>query len=125
MNLRSSKGKGKRKASPSPSSSSVEEDSTPDQSHPSTKRFRLSSPACVKQAALAKMVGKSKASSPSKGMAGFAALVNNANLSAACSETNRGLRPQAGSSSSRSRSGGASAKPKAVKTVRQSVLLVC
>lgn len=124
MHRRSSKGK--RKASPSPSPSS-EEDSTPDHHPgPSTKRTRLSSPARVQQAALAKAVKMSNTSSPSKGMAGFAALVNNSNLLAARTETNRGLRP--GISSSRSRGGGASAKPrkpKVGKTVlQQSVLLV-
>ena len=60
------------------------------------KRSRLSSPARVRQAALAKV--KAKSGSSSKGLAGFAALVNNANLSAARAETNRGLR--SGSSSS-------------------------
>jgi hypothetical protein len=102
-----------------PSPSSVKDDSIPDQSHSVTKRFRLSSPVRVKQAALAKVVSKSKSSSSSKGLAGFAALVNNANLSAACTETNRGLR--SGSSSSRSRGGGAGAKSKAGKTVGLSV----
>ena len=118
-----SKGKGKRKASPSPIPSSGEEDSTPDhlQSRPSTKRFRLSSPAHVKQAALTKVVSKSKASYSSKGMAGFATLINNANLLAVHTEMNHGLCP--GSSSSRG--GGPSAKPKAGKMVCQSILLVC
>jgi len=63
------------------------------------KRSRLSSPARVRQAALAKV--KAKSGSSSKGLAGFAALVNNANLSAARAETNRGLR--SGSSSSNAR----------------------
>ncbi|KAF8800930.1 hypothetical protein BYT27DRAFT_7227074 [Phlegmacium glaucopus] len=114
MRLHPSKGKGKRKASPSPSSSSVEDDSITDTSRPVVKRIRLSSPARVKQAAMAKMVSKSKLSSSSKGLAGFTALVNNANLSAARMETNHGLR--SGSSSLRSRGGGASAKSKAEKT---------
>ena len=115
MRLRPSTGKGKRKASPSLSPSSVEEESIPDQSRPVIKKLRLSSPARVKQAALAKIVSKSKLSSSSKGLAGFTAMVNNANLSAARMETNHGLR--SGSSSSRSRSGGVSAKAKAGKTV--------
>ena len=114
MCLRPSTGKGKRKASPSPSPSSVEKESIPDQSHPVIKKLCLSSPAWVKQAALAKMVSKSKSSSSSKGLAGFTAMVNNASLSATHMETNHGLR--SGSSSSRSRSGGVSAKAKAGNT---------
>jgi hypothetical protein len=106
------KGKGKRRASPSPTPSSDERDSTPDQIHQSPKRLRLSSPERIKQAALAKVVSKSKAGSSSKGLAGFAALVNNANLSAARTETSLGLR-----SGRRSCGGGASTKPKAGKTV--------
>jgi len=121
-NIRPSTGKGKQKASPSPSPSSVEEESIPDQSHPVIKKLHLSSPAWVKQAALAKMVSKSKSSSSSKGLAGFTAIVNNANLSAARMETNHGL--CLGSSSSRSRSGGVIAKGKAGKTVWLSVSLL-
>ena len=107
------KGKSKRRASPSPTPSSDRRDSTPDQIYPSPKRLRPSSPERIKQAALAKVVSKSKAgsSSSSKGLAGFAALVSNANLSAARTETSLGLR------SGRSRGGGASTKPKAGKTV--------
>lgn len=108
-----SKGKGKRKASPSPTPSSDERGSTPDLIHPSPKRLRLSSPERIKQAALAKVVSKSKAGSSSKGLAGFSALVNNANLSAARTETSLGLR----SGTRRSCRGGASTKPKAGKMV--------
>ena len=95
--------KGKRKASPpAPSTSlhvSSDEVDTDDLEHP-TKRPRLTSPARVRQAALAKVASKS--SSSSKGLAGFAALINTASLSAARKETNQGLRPVA-SSSKRSR----------------------
>lgn len=96
------KGKGKRKASPSPSPSlaSVEE-SDSDVAPLAHKKIRLRSPARVKQVALAKVA--SKTGSSSKGLAGFAALVNNANLSAARAETSHGLR--SGSSSSRFRAG--------------------
>jgi hypothetical protein len=83
------KGKAKRKASPSPSSSLAEE-SDSDVVPLACKKIRLKSPARVKQVALAKVA--SKAGSLSKGLAGFAALVNNANLSAARAETSRGLR---------------------------------
>lgn len=106
------KGK-KRQASPTPSSSSVEGDSTLDQSR-LVKKSRLTSPARVKQAVLAKVANKSKLGSSSKGLAGFAALVNNSNLAAARKETNRGLR--SGSSSTQTR-GGTSAKSKTGKTV--------
>lgn len=114
MHRRASKGKGKRLASPSPSLSSVDddEDAMLANSH-QIKRSRLTSPVRVKQIALAKVADKSKSSSSLKGLAGFSALVNNANLLAARTETNRGL--QSGSSSIRSR-GGAS-RSKAGKTV--------
>jgi hypothetical protein len=117
----SSKARGKkRQASPTPSFSSVEGDSTLDQSR-LVKKSRLTSPARIKQAVLAKVANKSKLGSSSKGLAGFAALVNNSNLAAARKETNRGLRP--GSSSTQSRGGpGTSAKSKTGKTVRLSVL---
>jgi hypothetical protein len=94
------KGKGKRKASPSPSPSSEESDSDVAPSGLARKKIRLRSPATVKQVALAKVA--SKAGSSSKRLAGFAALVNNANLSAARAETSRGLRS---GSSSRVRAG--------------------
>ena len=112
------KGKGKRVASPTPTLSSSDNDnSVTDQPPPAKKRLRIQSPEQVKKMALAKV---SKAGSSSKGLAGFAALVNNANLSAARTETNRGL--HSGSSSSRPRS--ASAKSKA-KIVWILVLLTC
>lgn len=118
---RSSKGK-KRQASPTPSLSSVEGDSTLDRSR-LIKKSRLSSPTRVKQAVLTKVANKSKLGSSSKGLAGFAALVNNSNLAAARTETNRGLR--SGNSSTQSRShGGASAKSKTGKSVRLSVLFI-
>lgn len=109
--------KGKRKASPpAPSTSlhvSSDEVDTDDlESHP-TKRPRLTSPARVRQAALAKVASKS--SSSSKGLAGFAALINTASLSAARKETNQGLRPVA-SSSKRSR--GAVSRSKAGRAVQ-------
>jgi len=110
MRRRSSKGK--RKASPSPSPSSSESDAVPDQSHP-IKRSRLTSPARVKQAALAKVASTSKSSSSSKGLAGFAALINSASLSAARKETNHGLR----SGSSLTRPRGAGLQSKAEKAV--------
>jgi hypothetical protein len=116
---RSSKGK-KRQASPTPFLSSVEGDSTLDQSR-LVKKSRLTSPARVKRAVLAKVTNKSKLGSSSKGLAGFAALVNNSNLAAARTETNCGLR--SGSSSTQFR-GGASSKSKTRKTVRLSVLLL-
>ena len=104
------KGKGKRKASPSPSPSPSSVDN--DDAHLVHKRPRRSSPARVRQVALAKVASKSKSNSSSKGLAGFAALVNNANLSAARAETSRGLR----SSSSRFR--GIEAKSRDDKMVR-------
>ena len=100
MSHRSSKGK--RKASPPAPAplSSDESDTALNERHP-TKKPRLSSPACVRQAAMVKVEStSSKSGSSSKGMAGFAALINNANLSAARKETNQGLR--SGSSSKRS-----------------------
>ena len=101
--------KGKRKASPSPaaSSSSVDDDDT----HLVHKRLRRNSPARVRQVALAKVASKSNSSS--KGLAGFAALVNKANLSAAKTETSRGLR-----SSSSSKFHGVGAKSREEKMVR-------
>ena len=102
--------KGKRKASPSPSSSSVDNDNA----HlVHTKRPRRSSSAQVRQVALAKVASKSRSDSSSKGLAGFAALVNKANLSAARAETSRGLR-----SSSSSRIHGIEAKSRDEKMVR-------
>src|SRR5260221_12316934 len=98
----------KRKVRASPSllpSSSGEEDT-----NPVSKRICLTSPARVIRVASAKA---SKTSSSSKGLAGFAALVNNANLSAARAETGCGLRP--GSSSSKAHGG--VPKSKVVKTV--------
>ena len=104
--------KGKRKASPSPSPSSSSVDNDNGLSvH--TKRLRRSSPARVRQVALAKVASKSRPGSSSKGLAGFAALVNNANLSAARAETSRGLR-----SSSSSRIRGIVAKSRDEKMVR-------
>ena len=101
--------KGKRKASPSPSPSSSSVDN--DDAHSVPKRLRHSSPARVRQVALAKVGSKSKSDSSSKVLAGFAALVNNSNLSAARAETSRGLR-----SSSRFRR--IEAKSRDEKTVR-------
>jgi hypothetical protein len=106
------KGKGKRRATPSPSPSSVEDDSDPDRNRLRKKKIRLTSPARVKQTALAKVANKSISSSSLKGLAGFAALVNNANVSAAQAETSRGLR----SSSSKGR-GVTGVKSKAEKIV--------
>lgn len=103
--------KGKRKASPSPSTSSSAIDS--DDAHLAHKRPRRSSPARVTQVALAKVASKSKSNSSSKGLAGFVALVNNANLSAARAETSRGLR-----SSSSSRFRVSDNKSKEERTVR-------
>ena len=100
--------KGKRKASPSPSASSDNDDT-----HSVHKRPRRGSSARVRQVALAKVASKSKSDSSSKGLAGFTALVNNANLSAARAETSRGLR-----SSSLSRFRGVDAKSRDAKTVR-------
>ncbi len=111
-------GKGKRKASPSLSPSSSSANESDDDTHVVRKRTRLTSPARVKQAALAKVASKSLSSSSSKGLAGFAALVNKANLSAAQAETSRGLRSV---SSSRFR-GGASARVKGEKTVSGVIL---
>jgi hypothetical protein len=97
--------KGKRKASPSPSSSAEESD----ENIPLVrKRTRLGSPARVKQAAMAKVASTSRKSSSSKGLAGFAALVNNSSLSAAKAEMTRGLR--SGSSSGFRRGVGAKSK---------------
>ena len=85
--------KGKRKASPAPASPSYDKSNTsPNLEHPPTKKPQLSSPACVRQVAMVKVESTSKlVGSSSKGMAGFAALINSASLSAACKETNQGL----------------------------------
>ena len=113
--------KGKRKASPAPSISlSSDEGDSRDtiadagESHP-IKRPRLNSPARVRQAALAKVASTSKSGSSSKGLAGFAALINTASLSAARKETNQGLRRSGASSLKRSR--GAAPQSKAGRVV--------
>ena len=99
MSRRSSKGK--RKASPlAPAPLSSDESDTALNEHHPTKKPRLSSPARVRQAAMVKVESTSKSGSSSKGMAGFAALINSTSLSAARKETNQGLR--SGSSSKRS-----------------------
>ena len=104
--------KGKQKATRSVSlSSSSGEDAT--NQGPSTKRSRLHSPVRVKQVAVAKLLA-SKSGSSSKGLAGFASLVNNAKLTAARVETNWGLRS---SSSSKVSHGGLSTQPRADKQV--------
>ena len=105
--------KGKRKASPSPTASSSSVDD--DEAHLVHKRSRRNSPAQVRQVALAKVASKSNSSS--KGLAGFAALVNKANLSAAKTETSRGLR-----SSSSSKFHGVGAKSREEKMI---FYLVC
>jgi hypothetical protein len=76
--------------------SSDESDTALNDRHP-TKKARPNSSAHVKQAAMDKV---SKLGSSSKGMAGFAALISSASLSAARRETNQGFR--SGSSSKRS-----------------------
>ncbi len=111
------KGKGKQKASPSPSPSSAEDDSAEDNVHFVDKKIRLSSPARVRNVALAKVASKSKSGSSSKGLASFATLVNNTSLSAAWAEMSRGLH----SSSSSSRFRGV--KPKVEKTVSMIAIL--
>ena len=109
--------KGKQKATRSVSlSSSSGEDAT--NQGPSTKRSRLHSPVRVKQVAVAKLLA-SKSGSSSKGLAGLASLVNNANLTAACVETNRGL--QSTSSSSKVSHGGSSTQTGADKQVFDSL----
>jgi hypothetical protein len=117
MSRRRRPSKGKRKASPpapSTSLSSDEGDTIADESHP-IKRPRLTSPARVRQAALVKVASTSKSGSSSKGLAGFAALINTASLSAARNETNQGLR--SGTSSSK-RSRGAVPQSKAGRAVQ-------
>ena len=115
MSHRSSKGQ--QKASP-PASRSSDEDDQQDvlEEHYPTKKHRVSSPARVKQAALARVASTSMSGSSSKkGLAGFAALINSTSLAAACKETNRGL--HSGSSSAKqSHAGGSSTK--AGSTVR-------
>ena len=117
--MRRFKGKGKRKASPSPSPSaaSAEDDSAEDNVRLIGKKIRLSSPARVRNVALAKVASKSKSGSSSKGLASFATLVNNTSLSAAWAEMSRGLH----SSSSSSRFRGV--KPKVEKTVSMIAIL--
>ena len=91
-------GKGKRKATgnDSESSSDSSAEDAPDRDHgPSPKRPHLHSSARVKQVAMAKIASKSGSSS--KGLAIFTSLVNNANLTAAHVETNRGLRSSSSS----------------------------
>ena len=107
--------KGKQKATRSVSlSSSSDEDAT--KQGPSSKRSRLHSPVHVKQVAMAKLASKS--GSTSKGLAGLASLVNNAILTAARVETNRGLRS---SSSSKVSHGGSGTQFRADKQVFGSV----
>ena len=103
--------KGKQKATRAVSLSSSSADDATNQG-PSTKRSRLHSPVRVKQVVMAKLASKSGSSS--KGLAGFASLVNNAKLTAARVETNRGLRS---SSSSKVSHGGLSTQPRADKQV--------
>ena len=109
-----SKGKSKRNSNfvPTPS----EDDLSADQLPPPNKRLRISSPEHVQHAALAKIT----ASSSSKGLAGFAALVNNSNLSAAHMETIQGMR--SGSSFTKS-CNGAGAWSKAGKMAGKTVWL--
>ena len=98
--------KGKRKASP-PASHSSDEDDPQDvlEEHYPTKKCQVSSPAHVKQAALARVASTSMAGSSSrKGLAGFTALINSTSLATACKETNRGL--HSGSSSAKHPHGG-------------------
>ena len=106
---RISKGKSKRSSNSVPTSS--EDDLFADQLPPPNKRVRISSPERVQHAALAKITQGSS----SKGLAGFAALVNNSNLLAARTETIQGMR--SGSSSSTKYRNGAGARFKAGKTV--------
>ena len=109
MSCRSSKGK--RKASP-PASRSSDEDDPQDvlEEHYPTKKRRVSSPARVKQAALARVASTSMSGSSSKkGLAGFTALINSTSLAAARKETNRGLR-SGSSSAKQSHAGGSSTK---------------
>ena len=82
--------KGKQKASP-PASRSFDEGDPQDvlEEHYPTKKCRVSSPAHVKQAALARVASTSMSGSSSKkGLADFAALINGTSLAAACKETN-------------------------------------
>jgi len=106
---RRSSSKGKRKANPPAPAplSSDESDTAPNERHPS-KKPRLTSPARVRQATMVKVESTSKSGSSSKGMAGFAALINSASLSAARKETNQGLR--SGSSSKWSHGAGPQSK---------------
>lgn len=92
--------KGKRKVTDNASTSSAE-DAPDTQAGLSMKRSCHCSPVRIKQVAMAKL--SSKAGSSSKGLASFASLINNANLTAARVETNHGLR-----SSSSSKSGSSS-----------------
>ena len=105
--------KGKQKATRSVSLSSSSAEDATDQG-PSTKRSHLHSPVRVKQIMMAKLASKSGSSL--KGLASFASLVNNANLTAARVETNWGLRSSTSSSSKVSR-GGSSTQPRADKQV--------
>jgi len=102
---RVSKGKGKKRSN----SASTPSDDNPfaDQVPRANKKPRISSPERVQHAALAKIT----AGSSSTGLAGFAALVSNAKLSAARTETMQGMR--SGGSSTKSRD----AQSKAGKTV--------
>jgi len=83
---RTSKRKGKRRSNSVPTPS--EDDLFADQLPAPNKRLRISSPERVQHAALAKIT----AGSSSKGLAGFAALMNNSSLSAARLETVQGMR---------------------------------
>ena len=112
------KGKGKERCSSFPSFSFSEESlspSLPNWSQPS-KIPHLSSLACVMSMLFSKVASKP---SSSKGMASLASLVNSANLSAACKETNLGLIFTSGTSSSWTQSGVKTSK--AAKTLVGSV----
>ena len=103
--------KGKRKASP-PASRFSDEDDPQDvleELYP-TKKRRVSSPARVKQAALARVASTSMSGSSSKkGLAGFTTLINSTSLAAAHKETNQGL-CSGSSSAKQSHAGGSSTK---------------
>jgi hypothetical protein len=103
--------KGKRKASPPASRSSDEDDpqDVPEEHYP-TKKRRVSSPACVKQAALARVARTSMSgSSLKKGLAGFTALINSTSLATAPKEMNQDL-CSGTSSAKQSHGGGPSSK---------------
>lgn len=109
------KGKGKRPPSPNPATSDGgSDDGVQNQIVPS-KKLRIVSPERINSRLFSS--AQNATSSSSKGLAGFASLINRSSLSAAKTETNRGLK-----SSTSGRLGRAGANAKSALQMVNSVL---